>query len=313
MLGTDIVVYKPATPIAGDVERRETVGTNASTDAELVAVWLELTGKQSRNTRIAYERIGGAFVAALATNGASLKSATVDDVQTAIQAIVTATNPETGDIRQRSAATVNTYTASVKSLLNFAHRVGYSRFNAAPLLRTRKGPAQRAKRIVSSVDVGVFIRSARTDRDRLMFEVAYYGGLRVSELTGITWGDLIPRDTGELQVAVTGKGDKERNVLLPADLSPRLAAMRGDAGNTDRVFPITPRRFNAIVKAAAKRAGINSDISAHWLRHAHASHSLDNGAPISLVSQTLGHASIKTTSIYSHARPNDSSSRYLKK
>ena len=44
-----------------------------------------------------------------------------------------------------------------------------------------------------------------------------------------------------------------------------------------------------------------------------ASHAIDEGAPITLVSQTLGHADLKTTSVYAHARPNDSSSRYLKR
>ena len=70
---------------------------------------------------------------------------------------------------------------------------------------------------------------------------------------------------------------------------------------------------NYIVKATAKRDGINLAVSAHWLRHAHASHAIDEGAPITLVSQTLGHADLKTTSVYAHARPNDSSSRYLKR
>jgi integrase len=73
------------------------------------------------------------------------------------------------------------------------------------------------------------------------------------------------------------------------------------------VFPITERRINYIVKATAKRAGINPATSPHWLRHAHASHAIDEGAPITLVSQTLGHAELKTTSVYAHAKPNDSS------
>ncbi len=73
------------------------------------------------------------------------------------------------------------------------------------------------------------------------------------------------------------------------------------------------RGMGDIVKATAKRAGINLAVSAHWLRHAHASHAIDEGAPITLVSQTLGHADLKTTSVYAHARPNDSSSRYLKR
>ena len=61
-----------------------------------------------------------------------------------------------------------------------------------------------------------------------------------------------------------------------------------------------------------RRAGVNPAASVHWLRHAHASHAIDNGAPITLVSATLGHADLKTTSVYAHARPGESSGRYLK-
>jgi site-specific recombinase XerD len=51
----------------------------------------------------------------------------------------------------------------------------------------------------------------------------------------------------------------------------------------------------------AEGAGVNPAASVHWLRHAHASHAIDNGAPITLVSATLGHADLKTTSVYAHA------------
>jgi hypothetical protein len=53
-------------------------------------------------------------------------------------------------------------------------------------------------------------------------------------------------------------------------------------------------------------------VSPHWLRHAHASHALDHGAPIHLVRATLGHGSVATTSAYLHARPEDSSARFLR-
>lgn len=66
-----------------------------------------------------------------------------------------------------------------------------------------------------------------------------------------------------------------------------------------------------IVRRAAKRAGIDKEVSCHWLRHAHASHALDRGAPIHLVQATLGHSSISTTGRYLHARPTESSSSYL--
>ena len=65
------------------------------------------------------------------------------------------------------------------------------------------------------------------------------------------------------------------------------------------------------LKIAAKRAGLSPAVSAHWLRHAHVSHALDRGAPAHLVQATVGHASLATTSRYAHARPSDSSSRYL--
>jgi integrase/recombinase XerD len=164
---------------------------------------------------------------------------------------------------------------------------------------------------LSEVDAHLLLRAARTDRDRLLLQVAYYGALRVSELARLTWGKVLPRETGEAQLAIVGKGDKPRNVLLPAELAAALAEKRGEPH--ERVFPITERRINYVVKATAKRAGINPAASAHWLRHAHASHAIDGGAPITLVSQTLGHADLKTTSVYAHAKPNDCSSRYLKR
>jgi integrase/recombinase XerD len=73
---------------------------------------------------------------------------------------------------------------------------------------------------------------------------------------------------------------------------------------------LTERAINYIVKACGRRR--QPSRSVHWLRHAHASHAIDNGAPVTLVSATLGHSDLKTTSAYAHARPGESSGRYLK-
>jgi site-specific recombinase XerD len=62
---------------------------------------------------------------------------------------------------------------------------------------------------------------------------------------------------------------------------------------------------------AASTAGLEVKVSPHWLRHSHATHALERGAPIHLVAATLGHASVATTGKYLHARPTDSSARYL--
>jgi len=310
MTGTDLEIIPPTRhQIAGaDAERVAQPRTNARTDLELLAVWLKSHADGSPHTLRAYARIGRRFLLALEDLETDLRRATVEDVQTALEAM-----RQKADGSTASAATVNTYVAAVKALLGFAAKVGFTRFNAAPLIRLRKAPRKLAQKLLSEVDVELLLRAAYPGRDRTMLQVAYFGGLRVSELAGITWSQVIPRETGEVQLAIVGKGDKERNVLLPPDLAAALLAMRGDASGSDRVFPISERRINYIIKAAAKRAGVNLSASAHWLRHAHASHAIDQGAPITLVSQTLGHADIKTTSIYAHARPNDSSSRYLRR
>jgi integrase/recombinase XerD len=96
-----------------------------------------------------------------------------------------------------SAAGLNSYIAAVKALLGFAHTVGYTRFNAAPLIRLKKVPRKTAQRLLSQVDLHLLLRAARSKRDRLMLEVAYYGALRVSELASLTWDQVIPRETGE--------------------------------------------------------------------------------------------------------------------
>ena len=79
--------------------------------------------------------------------------------------------------------------------------------------------------------------------------------------------------------------------------------------------PLDQPQAWSIVQAAAMRVGLpvgKGGVSPHWLRHAHATHALEYGhAPIHLVQATLGHASVATTSKYLHARPTDSSARYL--
>ena len=105
--------------------------------------------------------------------------------------------------------------------------------------------------------------------------------------------------------------------MLSATTWQELQALRGDADAGRPVFesrqggPLSAVQVLRIVRKAAQRAGLELAVSPHWLRHAHASHALDHGAPIHLVQATLGHASVATTGRYLHARPSDSSARYL--
>ena len=315
MTGTDLEIIAPGAHgiLGAEVDRTPTLRTTASSDEEMLAVWLKNHQDGSPHTFRVYTRVGRRFIEALAARNTDLRHATVEDVQEALQTM--RTKADGTPVRP---ATVNTYVATVKSFLNFAHTIGYTRFNAAPLIKLKKAPRHLAKRILSEVDIHVLLRAARPGRDRLLLTVAYFGGLRVSELVALTWANVIGRDSGEVQLDIIGKGSKDRQLLLPPEISAELLESRQDAPADAPVFPsprggaLTDRAVNYMIKRTAARAGIQPDPSVHWLRHAHASHALDNGAPISLVQATLGHESLATTSVYTHARPGESSGRYLK-
>ena len=219
-----------------------------------------------------------------------------------------------------SEASARQYVLRVKSFLSYAHELGYAPFNAGTTIKVRSDAAHRganlAKRIISEVEVGLLIRAAPSKRDRVLLEVIYAGGLRVSETVALTWSDVLPRDE-RVQLSITGKGGKVRQVLLPEVVSRSLLSLRDNAGATDPIFrsrkggSLTERAVNGMVKRTAAKAGINEAVSPHWLRHAHGSHAIDRGASLPEVQTTLGHGNIATTSGYLHARPDTSSGLHL--
>jgi site-specific recombinase XerD len=276
-------------------------GTRAKSDAELVRSWAD--SLRSAHSRRNFETTALRFLEALPAGG--IRKATVEDVREALAAIT----------EELSDATAQQYVLRVKSLLSYGHKLGYMPFNAGVTIKVRSDQhgGQLAKRIMPEVDVKLLIRAARSRRDRVMLETLYAGGLRISELVGLSWADVIGRDA-KVQLSVTGKGGRTRQVLLPQVVSASLLALRDDAGANDPVFAshkggrrLTERTVGYMLKRAAKRAGIADTVSPHWLRHAHGSHALDRGATLAEVQTTLGHANVATTSGYLHARPNTSS------
>jgi|SRR5262245_22005237 len=276
--------------------------TRAETDAELLDSWVRsLTSDHSRRN---FETTARRFLAGLPMG---LRAATVEDVRDALAAI-------TGNIKAEASA--RQYVLRVKSLLSYAQRVGYTPFNAGVVIKVRSDASHRganlAKRIISEVEVGLLVRAARSKRDRVLLEVIYAAGLRVSEAVALTWEDVISREKGA-QLSITGKGGKVRQVLLPDVVSRSLLSLRSDAGAGDPVFAsrqggsLTERAVNGMVKRTARKAGLSEAISPHWLRHAHGSHAIDRGASLPEVQNTLGHGNIATTSGYLHARPDSSS------
>jgi integrase/recombinase XerD len=205
--------------------------------------------------------------------------------------------------------------AAIRSFFRFAERIGYCR-NSALGLELPRTDAALSERIISQEDVQRMIAQEPDGRNRVLLAVLYSAGLRVSEACGLRWRNLqARRDAG--QILIHGKGGRRRAVLLPPYVWGQLAPLRATAGPEAPVFasrtgkPLERSRIARIVKDASQRAGILANVSTHWLRHAHASHALDRGAPIHLVQATLGHSSVATTSRYLHARPGDSSATYI--
>jgi integrase/recombinase XerC len=142
-------------------------------------------------------------------------------------------------------------------------------------------------------------------RDRAMLELFYSSGLRLSELTGLRWGDL---DLTGGEVRVLGKGQKMRIVPVGrfAVEALRALAAAGGAGPEQHVFKgragaaISPRAVQLRFKQLAMRQGSMKRIHPHLMRHTFASHMLESSGDLRAVQELLGHADIATTQIYTH-------------
>jgi len=147
-------------------------------------------------------------------------------------------------------------------------------------------------------------------RDKVMLELLYATGLRVSELIGLKFEQVSFRQGF---VRVLGKGNKERlvpvgeqalewleNYMKEARMSILVGRQCDFLFVTKRGGGMTRQAFWHIIKRYAKKAGINKHLSPHTLRHAFATHLLNHGADLRVVQLLLGHSDLSTTQIYTH-------------
>ena len=221
-----------------------------------------------------------------------------------------------------TATTVRRKLAAARTFCRFLQRSEILIDNPFSLL---KGPrkAKTLPKVLSVEDVARFLSRPSADlkdgtigeyaalRDTAMFEALYSTGCRISEMTPVTWKEI---DFGRGTLIVTGKGSKDRLVILgkPAlaalerlrrkagELDPALAADGAAAFLSDRLNAISPRFVERRMKRYLAEAGLPTDLSPHKLRHSFATHLLDAGADLRSVQEMLGHASLSTTQIYTH-------------
>jgi integrase/recombinase XerC len=209
-------------------------------------------------------------------------------------------------------------TSAVKTFTAWATRRGLLADDPAVRLQLPKArrtlPAvlrqDQAIAAMAAADLGAEQGDPLALRDRLIVELLYATGIRVSELCGLDVDDI---DTERGVLRVLGKGNKQRTVpfgrpalaALTAWLSDgRPALVTADSGPALLVGPrgkrLDPRQARTVVHQTVGAVDGAPDIGPHGLRHSAATHLLEGGADLRIVQELLGHSSLATTQLYTH-------------
>lgn len=272
-------------------------------DRFIDGLWLERG--LSENTLAAYRRDVAQYHEWLVTDGGDLLAADAAQLQLFLGKRLSAgTSP-------RSTAR---FLSSLRSFYRWALRENL--ITEDPSLRI-ESPKQGKPlpKSLSESDVEKLLEMPDLDRvvefrDRTMLELLYACGLRVSELVGLTMSQV---SLNQGVIRVMGKGSKERLVPMGEEAllwlqrytrGPRVDLLQGRP--SDVLFPsnrgtvMTRQTFWYRIKIYGERAGIQSHLSPHTLRHAFATHLLNHGADLRVVQMLLGHSDLSTTQIYTH-------------
>jgi integrase/recombinase XerC len=220
--------------------------------------------------------------------------------------------------RRLDRRTVHARVSGLRALYRYWQRQGRlssNPFVALPLPRLeRRLPRflseEQMRRLLEAprrlLDSGA-IDAFTAQRDWLLLELLYGGGLRVSELVALGF-EQIDLDSGVARIV--GKGRKERVCPLGEGAMVLLRAWRdgsrAGAPASDRVLvrpdgvSLTSREVQALLKRYLAAAGLPADASPHTLRHSYATHLLNAGADLRVVQELLGHSRLATTQIYTH-------------
>jgi len=188
---------------------------------------------------------------------------------------------------------IRLYTRALASLLKFIEREDLLKYLKAPKVD------KRLPKYITYEEFQSILKLVKKKRDRLILLLLFYTGVRVSELVNLKKGDIMLSD-GLLKVY--GKGGKERIVPIPSflinELEEYLKELKGE-----KLFDLSTRQVERIVKRYAEKAGIKKKVTPHVLRHSLATLLLTNGIDIRYIQELLGHSSISTTQIYTHVAP----------
>lgn len=212
-----------------------------------------------------------------------------------------------------SSTTISRKISALRSFMTFLQLNYGAENNPFKLVKVKASPQKLPKFLMHSELEELFLSCDQTylgKRNRLMFELMYACGLRLSELVDIKLKDV---RLSERLILIKGKGSKERLVFFYKDLMPtineylqkvRPHLLKDKHHNllfvNNHGNPISPRGVQYALTQQAKLAGLRQKVNPHMLRHSFATHLLDNGANLRVVQSLLGHESLSTTQIYTH-------------
>ncbi|OIU71162.1 site-specific tyrosine recombinase XerD [Rossellomorea aquimaris] len=215
----------------------------------------------------------------------------------------------------KSSKTVARHVASIRSFHQFLLREKSADQDPTVHIETPK-TERNLPRILSIEEVEALLEAPEEStplgmRDKAMLELLYATGIRVSELISLKMED-VHLTMGF--VRCIGKGNKERIIpigktamtVLEKYLENARLKLRSKKHKDEHLFlnhhgkGLTRQGFWKNLKALAKKANIEKDLTPHTLRHSFATHLLENGADLRAVQEMLGHADISTTQIYTH-------------
>jgi integrase/recombinase XerC len=209
-------------------------------------------------------------------------------------------------------------TSAVKTFTAWATRRGLLTTDPAMRLQVPKArrtlPAvlrqDQALAAMTAADLGAEQGDPLALRDRLIVELLYATGIRVSELCGLDLDDV---DTDRQLLRVLGKGNKQRTVPFGKPARASLSAWLGEGRPTlvtaesgpalllgPRGRRLDPRQARTVVHQTVSAVTGAPDIGPHGLRHSAATHLLEGGADLRIVQELLGHTSLATTQLYTH-------------
>jgi integrase/recombinase XerD len=206
------------------------------------------------------------------------------------------------------------FLSSLRAFLKWCQENNYRKDDPISLIQNPKLPkslpkALTEKQVDALLDAPIPDEDPIQMRDKAMLELLYASGLRVTELTGLHLNQI---SLQQGVIRVIGKGNKERLVPMGENAIEWIERfMRQGRGmllkqSSDVLFPssrgvqMTRQTFWHRIKFYAKKAGIKAELSPHTLRHAFATHLLNNGADLRVVQMLLGHSDLSTTQIYTH-------------